>query len=122
MQDLQQILNQVLDYLKGIWIKKRYVIISSWLLCPIGFFYVATLPDTYQSKAIVYVDTRSVLQPLLRGLAIQNNPEQEIDMMAKTLLSRSNVERIARESDLDLSTPTSEEFDSLVSSLTRNIG
>ncbi|GGF65922.1 XrtA system polysaccharide chain length determinant [Alteromonas lipolytica] len=121
MQDLQQVLNQILDYLKGIWIKKRFVIISSWLLCPIGFFYVATLPDTYQSKSIVFVDTRSVLQPLLRGIAIQSDPEQEIQMMAKTLLSRSNVEQIARESDLDLGTQTKEDFDDLVTSLTKNI-
>ncbi|AUC89129.1 chain-length determining protein [Alteromonas sp. MB-3u-76] len=121
MQDLQQTLTQILDYVKGVWIKKRYVIIFSWLICPIGFFYVATLPDTYQSKAQVFVDTRSVLQPLLRGLAIQTNPDQEIQMMAKTLLSRSNVEKIARESDLDITTATESEFEDLVTSLTKNI-
>lgn len=121
MQDLQQTLTQILDYVKGIWIKKRYVIISSWLICPIGFFYVASLPDVYSSKAQVFVDTRSVLQPLLRGLAIQTNPDQEIQMMAKTLLSRSNVEKIARESDLDIKTTTEGEFESLVTSLTKEI-
>jgi polysaccharide chain length determinant protein (PEP-CTERM system associated) len=121
MQDLQQTLTQVLDYVKGVWIKKRYVIIFSWLICPIGFLYVATLPDVYSSKAQVYVDTRSVLQPLLRGLAIQTNPDQEIQMMAKTLLSRSNVEKIARESDLDIATTTEAEFESLVTSLSNQI-
>ena len=104
MQNLQQSINLVLDYVKGIWIKKRYVMICSWLICPIGFFYVASMPDQYQSRAVVFVDTRSVLQPILRGLAIQTNPAQEIQMMVKTLLSRSNVEKIARESDLDLYT------------------
>lgn len=83
MQDLQQTLIQLLDFLKGIWIKKRYVIIFSWLICPLGFFYVTTLPDEFSSKAQVFVDTRSVLQPLLRGLAIQTNPDQEIQMMAR---------------------------------------
>ena len=121
MQDLQQTLTQILDYIKGVWIKKRYVIIFSWLICPIGFFYVASMPDTYQSKSQVFVDTRSVLQPLLRGLAIQTNPEQEIQMMAKTLLSRSNVEKIARESDLDITTSTELEFENLVTSLTKEI-
>jgi polysaccharide chain length determinant protein (PEP-CTERM system associated) len=121
MQDLQQTLTQILDYVKGVWIKKRYVIIFSWLICPIGFLYVATLPDVYSSKAQVYVDTRSVLQPLLRGLAIQTNPDQEIQMMAKTLLSRSNVEKIARESDLDITTSTEAEFESLVTSLSKDI-
>ncbi len=121
MQDLQQTLIQILDYVKGVWIKKRYVIIFSWLICPLGFFYVASLPDVYSSKAQVFVDTRSVLQPLLRGLAIQTNPDQEIQMMAKTLLSRSNVEKIARESDLDITTTTENEFESLVTSLTKEI-
>lgn len=121
MQDFQQTLLQVLDYIRGIWIKKRYVIICSWLICPAGFFYVSTLPDVYESNAQVYVDTRSVLQPLLRGLAIQTDPQQEIEMMAKTLLSRSNVEIIARESDLDLTTNSEAEFDGLVRGLTKAI-
>jgi len=121
MQDLQQTLVQVLDYIKGVWIKKRYVIIFSWLICPVGFVYVASLPDVYSSKAQVFVDTRSVLQPLLRGLAIQTNPDQEIQMMAKTLLSRSNVEKIARESDLDITTTTEAEFETLVTNLTKDI-
>lgn len=121
MQDLQQTLNMIVDYIKGIWIKKRYVIISSWLICPLGFAYVAMLPDQYSSKAVVYVDTRSVLQPLLRGLAIQTNPDQEIQMMAKTLLSRSNVETIARESDLDITTKSEAQFESLVTNLTKQI-
>ena len=121
MQDLQQTLVQALDYIKGVWIKKRYVIIFSWLICPVGFLYVASLPDVYSSKAQVFVDTRSVLQPLLRGLAIQTNPDQEIQMMAKTLLSRSNVEKIARESDLDITTTTEAEFETLVTNLTKDI-
>ena len=121
MQDLQQTLIQILDYIKGVWIKKRYVIIFSWLICPIGFLYVASLPDVYSSKAQVFVDTRSVLQPLLRGLAIQTNPDQEIQMMAKTLLSRSNVEKIARESDLDITTQNEDEFDDLVNRLSNSI-
>ena len=121
MQDLQQTLVQALDYIKGVWIKKRYVIIFSWLICPAGFVYVASLPDVYSSKAQVFVDTRSVLQPLLRGLAIQTNPDQEIQMMAKTLLSRSNVEKIARESDLDITTTTEAEFETLVTNLTKDI-
>ena len=121
MQDLQQTLIQILDYVKGVWIKKRYVIIFSWLICPVGFLYVASLPDVYSSKAQVFVDTRSVLQPLLRGLTIQTNPDQEIQMMAKTLLSRSNVEKIARESDLDITTSTEGEFEALVTNLSNKI-
>ena len=77
MQDLQQTLAQLIDFVRGIWIKKRFIIITSWLICPIGFAYVAMLPDEYESNAVVYVDTRSIIQPLLRGLTIQTTPKQK---------------------------------------------
>lgn len=121
MQDLQKTIELLLDYLKGVWVKKRYVMICTWLICPLGFAYVASMPDIYQSQARVYVDTRSVLQPLLRGLAIQTNPQQEISMMVKTLLSRPNLEIIARESDLDVTALTPEDYENMVSQLTNNI-
>ena len=121
MQDLHKTIELLLDYLRGVWVKKRYVMICTWLICPLGFAYVASMPDTYQSQARVYVDTRSVLQPLLHGLAIQTNPQQEISMMVKTLLSRPNLEIIARESDLDVTALTPEDYENMISQLTNNI-
>lgn len=121
MQDIQKTLELLIGYIKGVWVKKRYIIICSWLICPIGFFYVASMPDVYESQARVYVDTRSVLQPLLRGLAIQTNPQQEIAMMVKTLLSRPNLEIIARESDLDITTTNPTQYENLINSLSNNI-
>lgn len=121
MQDLQKSIEQTIDYVRGVWIKKRYVLVCSWLICPFGFIYVASLPDVYSSEARVFVDTSSVLQPLLRGLAIQTNPELEVQMMVKTLLSRSNLETIARESDLDITTKTPAEYENLIKSLSSEI-
>lgn len=121
MQDLQQTIEMILDYIRGVWLKKRYIMLCSWLLCPIGFVYIATMPDVYKSEAVVYVDTRSMLQPLLSGLAIQTNPQQEIAMMAQTLLSRSNVEIIARESDLDITVNNADDYNSLITRLSDSI-
>ncbi len=120
-QNLQQTINLILDYVRGVWIKKRYLIICSWLVCPAGMFYISLLPDTYESEAKVFVDTRSVLQPLLTGLAIQRDPQQEIDMMALTLLSRQNLEEVARATDLDLTTTNDAEFSELIDNLKRDI-
>lgn len=121
MQELQQTIEMILDYIRGIWLKKRYIMLCSWLICPIGFGYVAMMPDVYKSEAVVFVDTRSMLQPLLSGLAIQTNPQQEIAMMAQTLLSRSNIEIIARESDLDITVNTADGYTNLINALSNNI-
>ena len=77
MQELQQTIEMILDYIRGIWLKKRYIMLCSWLICPVGFGYIAMMPDVYKSEAVVFVDTRSMLQPLLSGLAIQTNPQQD---------------------------------------------
>jgi polysaccharide chain length determinant protein (PEP-CTERM system associated) len=121
MQDLQKTLELIIGYIKGVWVKKRYIMICTWLICPIGFVKVASEPDIYQSSARVYVDTRSVLAPMLRGLALQSNPEQEVAMMVRTLLTRPNLEIIARNADLDITAANDDQFQSLIDSLSRGI-
>jgi polysaccharide chain length determinant protein (PEP-CTERM system associated) len=121
MLGIQETLDQILDYAKGVWIKKRYIIISSWLICPIGWFYVATMPNVYESSARVFVDTNSLLRPLLRGIAVYNNPSEQISLVARTLLTRPNLEKIAREADLDITTKTLKEMDALIDDLKSDI-
>lgn len=121
MQDLQQTIQLVLDYVRGIWVKKRYLIVCSWLICPLGFIYVANMPDVYESEAQVFVDTRSMLQNTLVGMAMFTDPEQEVRVMANTLKSRTNLEKIAREADLDIQVTTDEGYENLIASLDDNI-
>ncbi len=121
MQDLQATIQQILDYIKGIWIKKRFIIVSTWLICPLGLLFVANMPDVYESNAKVYADTRSLLKPLLRGLTFQSDPEQEIQYIAKTLMSTPNLEDIARKADLDIQARSPAEFNSIVKGLRNNI-
>jgi polysaccharide chain length determinant protein (PEP-CTERM system associated) len=79
------------------------------------------MPDVYESKARVYADTQSILAPLLKGLTVQTNSDVQINLMVKTLLSRPNLERISRMTDLDIQADTSEEYERLISRLKSNI-
>ena len=121
MQDLHKTLELVFEYIKGVWVKKRYIMICTWLICPIGFVKFASEPDVFQSSARVYVDTRSVLAPMLQGLVLQSNPQQEVAMMVRTLLTRPNLEIIARDADLDIRTTNDEQFQNLITSLGNTI-
>ena len=118
---MQDIFEEIIDYLKGIWLKRRYIIIATWLICPLGWYYVAAMPNIYQSQARVYVDTQSLLRPLLRGLTVETNPNTQIRLMVKTLLSRPNLERISRMTDLDVQASNSEEYENIINSLKNNI-
>ena len=118
---MQEVLEDIIDYLKGIWIKRRYIMISTWLICPIGWYFVAAMPNIYESNARVYVDTQSLLRPLLRGLTVETNPDIQIRLMVKTLLSRPNLERISRMTDLDVQATNPEQYEAIIKNLKDNI-
>jgi polysaccharide chain length determinant protein (PEP-CTERM system associated) len=118
---MQELFGDLIDYLKGIWIKRRYIIISTWLICPIGWLTVSFMPDVYESKARIYADTQSILAPLLKGLTVQTNPDSQINLMVKTLLSRPNLERISRMTDMDIQADTSAQYESVLNRLKGNI-
>ncbi|SEL70353.1 polysaccharide chain length determinant protein, PEP-CTERM locus subfamily [Colwellia chukchiensis] len=118
---MQEIIEQVIDYLKGIWLKRRFIIVSTWLICPLAWLYVAQLDNVYESEARVYADTQSILGPLLKGLTVKTDPDVQIRLMIKTLLSRPNLERITRMTDLDVQANTPAAYEALIDRLKSNI-
>lgn len=121
MKELNQAIEMLLIYLQGIWLRRRYIILTAWLVCPVGWLFVFNLPPTFQADAKLYVETRSVLDPILSGLTYQTNPQQEVELMARTLLSRPNLEKIARATDMDVSAKDSEAYERLIDGLKSDI-
>ena len=118
---MQEIIEQILDYLKGIWIKRRYLMLATWIICPLGWYYVSQMEDVYESEARVYVDTQSLLRPLLKGITVENNPDYQVALMVQTLLSRPNLERISRMTDLDVQANNNEEYENIIQRLKEDI-
>ncbi len=118
---MQEIIQQTLNYLRGIWRFRWYAMLLAWLIPMVAWVAVAKMPDQYQASARVLVDTDSILRPLLRGLAVQSNVGQRINLMTRTLLSRPNLEKIARMTDLDVSAKTPGELENLLDGLAKKI-
>ncbi len=118
---MKEQIKALFDLLQGVWLKRRWIVISMLLICPIGWGMVTVMPNKYTSEARVYADTRSILQPLLKGLAMTTDPSQELSLIVKTLLSRSNLETIIRYSDAGVNVTTSQEYEALVNDLKNNI-
>jgi polysaccharide chain length determinant protein (PEP-CTERM system associated) len=103
------------------WQYRWYGVAIAWLVCVVGWTVVFLMPNQYEASARVHVDTQSVLKPLLAGLAVQPNIDQQIAMMGRTLISRPNMERVIRMSDLDIKLKTNDERERLVDALRRQI-
>lgn len=118
---MHEALMQLLSYLKGIWQHRWYVVIVAWLVSVGGWIAVYLTPDRYEASARVYVDTQTMLKPLLSGLAVQPNMDQQVAMMSRTLISRPNVEKVMRMADLDIKVKTPEEKEALIDRLISKI-
>jgi polysaccharide chain length determinant protein (PEP-CTERM system associated) len=106
------------QYLNQLW-KRRWTIIAvSWFLCLAGWGYVALLPDIYRSSARIYVDTSNLLRPLLKNIAVERYIGDEVLLMRQTLLSKPNIQRVLRITDLDLTIKTPEGMEDLVRQVT----
>ena len=54
------------------------------------------VPNRFEAVAKIYVDTDTMMAPLLKGLAVNTDPEQQVSVMLNTLLTRPNLEQVVR--------------------------
>lgn len=101
----------------GAWRKRWIAIGVSWMVCVAGWVYVSTIPNQYEASARLYVDSDAVLTPLLRGLALDDTPVSQLELLQRTLLSRPNVEKLISKTDLELSITGPAELESMVANL-----
>ncbi|PRC93528.1 XrtA system polysaccharide chain length determinant [Solimicrobium silvestre] len=112
---------QLQSLFRGGWKYRWYAVSIAWLISVIGFVVIYKLPDNYQSSARVFVDTQSILKPLLSGMTSVPNVEQQVSIMSRTLLSRPNIERVMRMVDLDLTTNNGKDREKLIDTLVSSI-
>ena len=118
---MDELLGQALSVLRGMWKHRWPGLAVAWFVAVIGIVVVLSVPDKYEASARIYVDTQSILKPLMAGLAIQPNVDQQVSMLSRTLISRPNVEKLVRMADLDLKNSTKAAQDALVDSVSRSL-
>ncbi len=118
MEDLLQLARLIL---RGMWLQRWVGIIVAWIVGVALAGAVFITPDKYEATARIFVDTDSVLKPLLSGLVVQANTEQQIAMLSRTLISRPNIEKLVRMADLDLGIKSAKDKDALIDDLGKTL-
>lgn len=118
---IKQIVDQVFDEARGAWRFRWAGVAAAWVVCIAGWIGVYTLPLSYEANARVYVDTKSILRPLLQGLAIDPDVASGLDLVRQVLLSRPQIEQVARATDLDAAAKTPEARERLIADIQSRI-
>ena len=117
MENIDDILEFALHYLRGLWKNRWIAILIAWPLLIVGVVAVDQIKDRYTAETKVFIDSSSVLKPLLRGLAIQSDFKAIVQLMISKLLSRPNLERAARLMDMDIDIQTPKEMEALIAKI-----
>lgn len=114
---MEELLAQAKAIVRGMWRFRWTGLIVAWMVGVVGAVVAFKVPDRYQAAARIFVDTQSILKPLMSGLAVQPNVDQQVNMLSRTLISRPNIEKLVRMADLDLKSETKAQQDNLVERL-----
>jgi len=108
-----------LGHARSLWRRRWHAAGVAWVFCLVGWAYVLTLPNSYQASTRIYVDTESMLRPLMRGIAVDSNILTQMDLIQRTLLSQPNLQRVSHMADLDLGAHTPTDGEEVINDLRR---
>ena len=91
---MDDILEKLFQIGFGIWRRRWMALAVAWPLAILGGLGVMVIPDRFEATSRVYVNTQTVLKPLMKDITFQPDIDQQVAMLAKTLISRPNVEHL----------------------------
>jgi len=115
-------LELIRNYTRMVWRYRWMALLSASVLCAAGWLSILLLPNQFEAQAKIYIDTESILRPLLKGLAPDAyGREDTASMIQRTLLVRPTLADVARDTDLDIRARSAKDFEHLLINLASSI-
>jgi polysaccharide chain length determinant protein (PEP-CTERM system associated) len=118
---MHELLNIFRIEIRAAWRYRWYAMLAAWIICAAGWTAVYSLPNIYESQAQVYVDAQSRLAEVMGQVGVSPGVGARVFVVRQAMLSLPQLERVARETGLDLRATNEEERESLYAGLQQNI-
>lgn len=105
--------------LHGIWQRRWLALAVAWSIAALGWLVIAFIPNSYESKARIFVEQDNVLSTQI-GVT-QQEQRANLGRIRQTLASTSNLEQVIRQTDLANTATTDAQIRSMASSLRDNV-
>jgi polysaccharide biosynthesis transport protein len=91
--------------LHNIWLRRWLALAVAWAVALIGWLVISTIPNRYETKASVYVQTQALLGDKVGITPVER--KAAIDTIQRTLLSAENLEKVVKSTELgrDVTSP-----------------
>lgn len=111
----------IYELARALWRRHRLALWVAWLTAVALWAIVMSLPDHYEAQARVFVDARTALRPVLEGISIDEDYASQLNQVREALLSRPQLEAVARQTNLDANVKNAAQMDALVGALQKQI-
>lgn len=118
---MDEIYRQTIISLRGIWRHRRLGMASAWAAGIAALVVIAAIPDKYEASARMFVNTESILKPLMAGMTVAPDIQRQIDILTRVLVSRPNVEKLISLSGPDAPVRSKEDLETQADELLRNL-
>lgn len=118
---MQRQFETLLGEFRGLWRFRWHAVATMWVIALGGWVAVWLAPPSYQAQTRIYVDATSALRPLLQGLAVDQNVDAQLNYVRQAMLSRPALEKVARQTELDVRAKTPAERERLIDALQKQI-
>lgn len=118
---MEELIAQALAIVRSMWRRRWVGLGAAWVIALVGALLLIRMPERFEATARVYVNTKSVLKPLMRDLAVEPDLDQTLQMLARTIITRPNIEVLMRKAQLEKPGMTDMEREVVIERLGREI-
>src|SRR5437660_2880715 len=118
---MREAVRQVTIDLRAMWRYRGLGLLTAWLVAAAAATLVMRQPERYEAAARIFVNTESILKPLMAGMTVEPNIDQRIAILSRMVISRPNVEKLMSLVGLEAQTRTREEYEQLADDLGKSL-
>lgn len=116
---MSSIYEELLAALHSVWRRRWMALAVAWGVCLLGWLVVALIPNTYESRARIFVQLDDALAQQV-GIGVEDR-KRDIERIRQTLTSALNLEKVVRSTKLGETIESPKQMESAVLGLAKDI-
>ena len=111
---MNKLIHDVLRHLLAMWRYRWAGLLTAFLFAVVGAGMVFLVPKKFDASARVYMNTDSILKPLMAGMTVQPDSGQRVGLLSRLIISRPNVEQLLEQTGLAATVHSTEQRERLI--------
>jgi polysaccharide chain length determinant protein (PEP-CTERM system associated) len=116
---MDSLYEQVLSALHSVWHRRWIALAAAWAICIAGWLVVALVPNTYESRARIFIQLDDALAEQV-GIGVADK-KRDIERIRQTLTAAVNLEKVVRSTRLGDTIENPKQMEAAVLKLGNNV-